>query len=205
MLTNKVVILVVLGINYLGASDHEVQLNACKDGDARSCYKVAKTLTTGKNAENQDKKELGFEYMRKACIYGEEQACDELGDNYYKDKHYMASKPYLVKACNRDVVTACESMGTMYRDGQDIRQDDVKSRKFYEKACNLKSKDACINVAIIYRGGFGVDRNSTIEKSYYKKACDYGSKAGCNSFTKLDNEEKGIETGFFATIKKFFK
>ena len=204
MFVQKTVILAMLGVISLNASDYDTEFSACKDGNATSCYSVAKTLTTGENEKNQAKKELGLEYMRKACIYGEEKACDELGDNYYKEKHYMAAKPYLIKSCGKGIVSACESMGTMYRDGQDVKQDDTQSREFYEKACQLKSKDACINVAIIYRGGFGVERNSTIEKSYYKKACDYGSEAGCNSFTTLDNEEKGIDTGFFATIKNFF-
>jgi len=204
MFFQKTVALTIFGVLSLNASNYDVELSECKDGNALSCYGVAKALTRGENAEIQEKKELGLEYMRKACIYGEEKACDELGDNYYKEKHYIAAKPYLIKSCGKGIVSACESMGTMYRDGQDVKQDDTQSREFYEKACNLKSKDACINVAIIYRGGFGIEQNSTIEKSYYKKACDYGSEAGCNSFTKLDNKEKGIETGFFATIKNFF-
>jgi TPR repeat protein len=92
----------------------------------------------------------------------------------------------------------------MYRDGHDVKQDDVLSRQFYEKACDLQSGDACYNVAIIYRGGFGVVKNRTQEKAFYKKGCDVGLKAGCARFTELDHEDKGIETGIMATIKSWF-
>ena len=96
-------------------------------------------------------------------------------------------------------------MGTMYRDAQEIRQNDVLAREYYEKACALGSADACINVAIMYRGGFGVTKDRTSEKMFYKKACDAGSKAGCDSYTKMDNKDKGIEEpGLWDTLKSLF-
>jgi TPR repeat protein len=174
------------------------------DNNASECYKYALPLVTGDNANVQDMREEGLSYIRKSCVLGYDKACDVMGKNYYKDKSYIAARPYLEKSCNRGIKTACEAMGVIYRDAHDVRHDDVKAREFFEKACILKSPDACYNVAIIYRGGFGVPKSREQEKSYYQTSCTHGLKAGCNRFTELDNEDKGLETGVFATLKSWF-
>ena len=70
----KLVFTLVLGITSLLATNLEVQINECKSGNVQSCYTAATALTTGKNAENQEKKTLGLDLMRKACKFGEEKA-----------------------------------------------------------------------------------------------------------------------------------
>ncbi len=201
----KLVWALVIGLTWVHATEIDIQIESCKTGHIKSCFEAGMALTTGENAEDQEKKGLGLELIRKACKYGEVKACDALGDNYFRESHYQAAKPYLEQSCNRGIKTACEAMGTIYRDGHDIRQDDVLAREFYEKACALESANACFNVAIIYRGGFGVEKNRTQEKMYYKKACDAGSKTGCDSYTKMDNKDRGIEEpGFFDKLKSLF-
>jgi TPR repeat protein len=181
------------------------QVEKCKNGNAQSCLDVGVALTTGENSENQEKEELGFEYLHRACGYNKIKACNLLGEHYFKDKHFLAAKPYFESACEYNISSACTGLGTMYRDGSDVKQDDVKSRKYYEKSCALGDKDACINVAIIYRGGFGVAKDRNMEKLYYKKACDAGSEAGCSRFTKMDNKDKGIEEpGLWEKFKSLF-
>jgi TPR repeat protein len=174
------------------------------DNNASECYKYALPLVTGDNANVQDMREEGLSYIRKSCVLGYDKACDVMGKNYYKDKSYIAARPYLEKSCNRGIKTACEAMGVIYRDAHDVRHDDVKAREFFEKACLLKSPDACYNVAIIYRGGFGVSKSREQEKAYYQTSCTHGLKAGCDRFTELDNEDKGLETGLWASIKNWF-
>ncbi len=187
------------------ASELDVQTEACNKGNIQSCYEAGMALITGENAEDQEKKNTGLEYIRKACKYGEEKACAVLGENYYDDKHYQAAMPYLESSCSKGVRSACEGIGTIYRDGLETRQDDVKAREFYEKACELGSKDSCINVAIIYRGGFGTEKNREKEKMYYKKACENASKSGCDSYKSMDNEDKGIEEpGVLDKLKSLF-
>ena len=192
-------------LSTLSASQSEALKVLCSDNNATACYEYGLPMVTGENAKVQDIKEEGMSYIRKACILGEDRACDIMGDNYYNDKSYRAAIPYLEKSCARGIKSACEAMGTIYRDGNQVRADDVKSREYYEQACELKSGDACFNVAIIYRGGFGVEKSREKEKAFYKKGCDVGLKAGCDRFTDLDNEDKGIETGIWATIKSWFK
>lgn len=191
-------------ISTLSAQNNEKLKAACIDNNATACYEYGLPMVTGENAKVQDIKEEGMSFIRKACILEDFRACDIMGDNYYRNKSYRAAIPYLEKSCERGVKFACEGMGTIYRDGHDVRADDVKSRLYYEKACELKSGDACFNVAIIYRGGFGVEKSRAKEKEYYKKGCDAGLKAGCKRYTELDNEDKGIETGIWSKIKGLF-
>ncbi len=189
----------------LSASSEALLKQKCLNDDATACYELGFPLTQGENAKAQDILEEGMAYIRKACLYGENKACDVMGARYFKDKNYVIADEYLTKSCNRGVKTACESVGIIHRDGHLNKHDDAKAREFFTKACNLKSGDACYNVAIIYRGGFGVTKSRTTEKAFYKKACDAGLKAGCDRFTELDNKDKGIETGLWADIKNWFK
>jgi len=189
----------------LVASDTALLKQKCANNDATACYELGVPLTQGDNAKVQDILDEGMSYMRKACHNGEDRACDIIGIQYYKNKNYAYAKKFLTKSCNRGIKTACEAVGVIYRDGHDVKQNDVQARKFFTKACALKSGDACYNVAIIYRGGFGVEKNRTIEKAFYKKGCDAELKAACDRFTELDNEDKGIETGILSKIKGWFK
>jgi len=204
-MSKKIILLTLLSVVSLSASDRLSLKEQCKKEDARACYEIALPLVSGKNEKIQDVFEEGMSYMRKACILGENRGCDAMGERYYKDKNYAIARQYLEKSCTRGVKTACEAVGTIYRDGHDTAQNDVKSREFYEKACDLKSGDACYNVAIIYRGGFGVEKNRAKEKEFYEKGCKVGLKAGCARFTELDNEDKGIETGIWSKIKNWLK
>ena len=189
----------------LSASSQADLKEKCLKNDAKACYELGFPLTQGDNAKVQDYLEEGMAYMRKACRYGENRACDVLGARYFKDKSYMIATKYLSKSCDRGIKTACESLGVIYRDGHLKKFDDVKAREFFDKACTLHSGSACFNVAIIYRAGLGVQKSRSQEKVFYKKACDENLTVGCERFTELDNEDKGIETGFLATIKHWFK
>lgn len=189
----------------LSASTADTLQRDCKEGNATACYFYGLPLVTGENAKVQDYREEGLSYMRRACIEGESRGCDVMGENYYKDKQYLMAIKYLDPACERNVKSACELMGMIYRDGHDVRPDDVKTREYFEKACALGSGDACFNVAIIYRGGFGVEKSRVKEKEYYKKGCDAGRRTSCERYTDLDNEDKGIETGIWTTIKSWFQ
>ncbi len=200
----KPLIVFCISLSFLFGFDKVAYLNKCKNDNIDACYTLAVHLTTGKNIDNQESMKEGTGYMRKACVYGEEKACDKLGENYFADKSYGAARPYLEASCNRGVKIACESVGIIYRDGHDIRQDDIRAREYFEKACALQSGDACYNVAIMYRGGFGVTKSRNNEKLFYKKGCTAGLKAGCDRFTELDNEDKGIKSGIMATIQSWF-
>lgn len=203
---HKIISVLIVSLVSLSATTTDELKNACKvDNNATACYQYALPLVTGENAKVQDLREEGMSYMRRACLEGENRGCDAMGEHYYKNKNYAIAMTYLEPACNRGVKSACDAMGAIYRDGHDVRANDVKSREYYEKACELKSGDACYNVAIMYRGGFGVEKSRVKEKEFYKKGCDAGRKTACERYRDLDNEDKGIETGIWATIKSWFQ
>jgi len=201
----KILLLSILltSLNLMAASKN-LSKEKCMENNASECYLYALPLLRGDNSKIQDIREEGLEFMRKSCVLGYAKACDIMGENYYKDKRYMAAKPYLEKSCERGIKSACEKIGVIYRDARDVNQNDVKAREFFEKACSLKSADACYNVAIIYRGGFGVAKNRIKEKDFYDKSCKYGLKVGCDRFIDLDNEDKGIQIGIWSKIKSWF-
>jgi TPR repeat protein len=201
---NKILCLFALANITLLASESELLKQGCLENNVTACYLYALPLLSGENDKVQDLREEGMGYMKKACVFGEDKACDIMGEKYYADAGYIAARPYLIASCKRGIKSACEAVGTIYRDGHDVKPDDVLSREFYERACDLKSGDACYNVAIIYRGGFGVVKSRKNEKIFYKKSCEAGLKAGCNRYTELDNEDKGIDVGIISKIKKWF-
>ncbi|MEY3091170.1 MAG: hypothetical protein RL113_1486 [Pseudomonadota bacterium] len=197
--------MIVLSALCLYGESIDTQTERCKQGDLDSCYEVGVVLTSKENRKDQEKKDAGMVYLRKACQYGHAQSCDMLGDNYYKDGLYQAAIPYLEVSCKREIKDACEALGTIYRDGHDVRQDDVQARVYYEKACGCGGADACINVGMIYRGGFGVPKDRGMEKSFFQKACEAGSQTGCTFYQKMDNEDKGIaEPGLWTKLKSLF-
>lgn len=203
---HRIILLLILPLVSLSASTTDKFKHACKvDNNATACYFYALPLVTDENAKVQDFRQEGLSYMRRACLEGEKRGCDVMGENYYKDKNYAIAMKYLDPACDRGVKTACELMGMIYRDGHDVNPNDVKTREYFDKACTLKSGSACFNVAIIYRGGFGVEKSRAKEKEYYKKGCDLEVQAACKRFTDMDNEDKGIETGIWTTIKNWLK
>ena len=202
---HKLILVLLFSSLSLFASEDKLQF-ACKaENNATACYLYALPLVTGDNAKAQDIMEEGLSYMRRACLEGEKRGCDVMGENYYKTKNYKIAMKYLEDGCERNIRTACEYMGMIYRDGHDVRPDDVKTREYFEKACELKSGSACINIAFIYRGGFGVEKSRLKEKEYYKKACDAGVQTGCERYMDLDNEDKGIKSGIWTTVKGWFK
>ncbi len=202
---NFVYIIILLGLSIsLSAMENGGLTKLCQEHNASACYQYALSKAEKNKSGNQELSDDGIIYMREACSLLESKACDFLATYYFDNKLYGAAVPYLNDSCNRGSKDACLSLGSIYRDGHDVRIDDVKSREYYEKACTLKSGDACYAVALVYRAGFGVKKDRFQEKSFYKKACDNGLKAGCDRFTEMDDEDKGIKRSFWEKIKSLF-
>jgi len=197
--------LTALSLTITEAATLEADIIACKKGDTLHCYQAGKVLTSGENGKVQEKRELGIGLLRKGCVYGDKRACDLLGMLYFDEKLYRAAHPYLKASCDRNISDACTALGTIYRDGHDIPQSDKEARVYYTKACVLGSADACFNVALIYSGGFGVARSRAESKRFYQKACQNGSKRGCEKYKKMDDVDRGVDTGIWERLRNLFK
>jgi TPR repeat protein len=200
----KIVLCLSLSAAVLCAATLPEEAAACVAGETAYCYRAGKALTGGENAKDQKKKEQGMQLLRKGCVYGDPRACDLLGLRYFDEKLYSAAHPYLRQACDSNVTNACTALGTIYRDGHDVKQDDVQARRYYTKACELGSADACINVALIYQGGFWVARSRERSRDFYQKACQAGSQMGCKRFRRLDEEDKGGKHTLWERLRVLF-
>ena len=202
---SRAVLAAFLSVIVTEAATLEQDIAACKEGKTLQCYHAGKILTSGENGKVQEKRELGIGLLRKGCLYGDKRACDLLGMLYFDEKLYRAAHPYLKASCDANDSDACTALGTIYRDGHDVPQSDREARVYYTKACELGNADACFNVALIYSGGFGVARSRAESKRFYQKACQNGSKRGCEKYKKMDDADRGIETGIWERLRNLFK
>ena len=52
------------------------------------------------------------------------------------------------QACDASVAEGCDSLGTMYSNGEGVPQDNIKALALYDKACKLKLEQGCKNLAV---------------------------------------------------------
>jgi len=78
-------------------------------------------------------------------------------------------------------------VGSIYYEGEGVRQDLVLSRKMFQKAAikgNVKGQSA---LGFFYEDGLGgLKRNRTTAKEWYGKACDKGYQYGCDQYRRLN-------------------
>lgn len=78
-------------------------------------------------------------------------------------------------------------VGSIYYEGEGVRQDLVLSRKMFQKAAikgNARGQSA---LGFFYEDGLGgLKRNRTTAKEWYGKACDKGYQYGCDQYRRLN-------------------
>jgi len=52
------------------------------------------------------------------------------------------------KACDGGELTACRSLGYLYRNGLGVELDETKALSFYRKACDGGDKGACTDTKV---------------------------------------------------------
>lgn len=85
------------------------------------------------------------------CNKGDFKVCNDLGERYVSieshgllnTKAYVRAKDLWSKACDGGVVDSCFGLGVLYYNGQGVRQDKSKSKKYYDKACELGNIAGC--------------------------------------------------------------
>jgi len=85
----------------------------------------------------------------------------------------------------------CFMVGTVYDNGEGVKQDKTKAREYYTKACELESATGCFNLGSMYYNGEGVKQDKSRAKEFYGKACDLGGfQLGCDNYRVLN--EQGV-------------
>lgn len=92
------------------------------------------------------------------------------------------------RLANQGDVVSQFYIGRMYSQGEGVRQDYTKARKWYEKAANQGIAKAQFNLGVIYYHGEGVRQNIATAKELFGKACDNGFQEGCDNYRKLNQK-----------------
>ena len=84
-------------------------------------------------------------------------------------------------------VESCFRAGKLYRDGEHVKQDYNKARKFFTKGCNENDSESCLNLADMMEKGQGSSIESKSNaKELYGKLCEQGNLEGCWNFKRLN-------------------
>ena len=57
------------------------------------------------------------------------------------------------KACDGGYAIGCSNLGSMYLNGDGVRQDKSKALQLFGKACDMKNEGSCKNYAILKNQG----------------------------------------------------
>ncbi|MFM8541265.1 MAG: tetratricopeptide repeat protein [Nitrospira sp.] len=71
-----------------------------------------------------------------ACVFS---SCSSAGES-------QEVKDYKVQ-CDRGDAIGCFNLGTMYENGDGVKQSDTGALNYYGKACDLKDEDGCEHYA----------------------------------------------------------
>ena len=109
------------------------------------------------------------------------------------DKRYVGdgeSLRELKKSCHLDNGFVCSRLGVLYMNGEGVKRNYSKAKKYYSKACDLNEKTGCYMLGYLNEyGSGGLEQNYSKAKIYYTKACELNVTKGCVSYKKL--KEKG--------------
>ena len=109
------------------------------------------------------------------------------------DKRYVGdgeSLRQLKKACDLNDGFVCSRLGFLYMNGEGVKQNYSKAKRYYSKACHQNEKSGCYKLGFFYEyGSGGLEQNNSNAHKYYSKACDLNVTKGCESYKEL--KEKG--------------
>jgi len=124
-------------------------------------------------------------YYKKACGLEDSEACNNLGDIYYKDKDYSDAVDFYKQSCSLENSEGCNNLAYLLDQGLGIDRNNWQALKLYEKSCKLDNMEACYNVGAMYFKGEGTRRNYYKASRYFEKSCDEGIASGCNDLAYM--------------------
>lgn len=69
------------------------------------------------------------------------------GNSAYEKKDYQTALSLYKKACGAGYAVGCNNIGTIYANGNGVRQNDELGLKYFGKACDMKLEPGCENYA----------------------------------------------------------
>lgn len=144
---NEAVSCGMLGAYYYKAKNYAqaVQFCAksCDGGNMLACSIVADLFRNGLGVERNE--EVALELDTAACNGGIENSCFYAGFAYEVGKDFAKARQFYKKGCELNNAESCFNLGTMYHNGEVVRQNWYEARELYGKACDLGLQEGCKN------------------------------------------------------------
>ena len=126
----------------------------------------------------------GRRALAQACDRGDALLCYVLGRHLARGDHGLPYRPTeaqapLQRACDRRLETACAELARLYRRGEGLPQDLVRSATLLDQACQGGDAAACHERAWMVRRGFAPDK--TRAEDLLHKACQLGHRPSCQA------------------------
>lgn len=160
VLTAVILTLIILAINFFPSSVPVPQLSTLTD----STY---------------------ISYYKKACNLEDSEACNDLGDIYFKDEDYSDAVDFYKKSCELENSEGCNNLAYMLDKGLGIERHNWHALKLYQRSCKSGNMKACYNVGAMYFRGEGAKRNYYKAATYFKKACNSDVASACNDLAYM--------------------
>jgi TPR repeat protein len=94
-------------------------------------------------------------------------------------------------ACAAGCATACDSAGTLRKQGPPELRNESDAVGLFERGCAAKITHACVELGFLYRTGRGVAGDYEAAKKAYKTACDLEDGDGCSGLGDLARDRAG--------------
>jgi TPR repeat protein len=117
----------------------------------------------------------------------------QLGRLLYRAENYADAESWSRKAAEQGYSQAQASIGTMYREGDGVEQDDVQAVAWYRKAAEQGSARGQALLGWMYGRGRGVEQDDVQAVSWYRKAAEQGSAIAQFSLGFMYAEGRGVE------------
>jgi hypothetical protein len=171
---------------------------SCNNGYAYACEILGWMYDVGDGVPGDSSRAAAL-YARMATLYldecnkGSRDGCSNVWNMYHagyndtliREKYLPRKVTLFTGACDSGNAAGCFYLGGLYRNGEDVVQDDVFANAEFRKSCALNDADGCVSLGLSYQHGEGVPKDADKAKELYSKGCSLGAQTGCDSYKEL--------------------
>ena len=133
------------------------------------------------------------------------QAQFELGKEYYKKKYYDKATYWYRKAADQGYARAQNNLGSMYYEGNGVKQDYEEAVKWYRKAAEQELASAQFNLGNMYYEGKGVEQDYEEAVFWYDKAAQQGIDYAQDKLGHMYKNGLGVKQDYKEAAKWYHK
>ena len=127
----------------------ETYVRGCEGGNGLACKEAGYNYVM-KGFSDPAMNPVGLNYRIRACELDEPISCSSVGDAYLKGKpgiaqDYEAALPYLEKACDKEMSSACAYLAQVYAYGWGVAADLEKARDYIIRARSLTDDNTIVD------------------------------------------------------------